>query len=467
MILELMGNASTMLATRHNVVELEARMSPRNVAIAKASAPGTMPYVPSIGRAASARAIAQIPKFYEQVLGCALVHNVTSADGLVRLCYAWSFADSDACYTFRPEDENGDDDDASSSDFSVEDFEDLLGDKGGQSVWWDNHYCVDDSGDGTGEFNGDSIVEYLNAHPGEINIGCEGSMLHYIEDPTGFSIQTMLQFTISPTDCETQIAGAMRTTTLEDVLYDDDGEKVLYAYFRQDNFHSAETVSTMTDVPARAVTWNYTFRIFDSLHDVHVWRYDIFSDGTPTTLGDPSESFLAFPNAYIFTSSPSVTLTDAVTGTNVSIEADSVAWINSGACVRVTADPTASFVSSANGNVSIMVVTAGAFNATTFSSPSSSCKALESLVGHELHDNVVEYVSNGTCQKPLAGPTDVDYDNLDGQIGPLESHYHTRGSLYYNVEGSSTYDVGVSPLQAGELRFVNEGYFYGKYLEAI
>ena len=61
-----------------------------------------------------------------------------------------------------------------------------------------------------------------------------------------------------------------------------------------------------------------------------------------------------------------------------------------------------------------------------------------------------------------AAPFAQDYDNLDGPlIPPLNSHYHTRGSLYFSVNGSARFDAGIAPLARGELRFVAPGYYYG------
>ena len=49
----------------------------------------------------------------------------------------------------------------------------------------------------------------------------------------------------------------------------------------------------------------------------------------------------------------------------------------------------------------------------------------------------------------------------DDPIQPLQAHYHSRGALYYTATGTSQYDTDVTGLEAGELRFVNEGYYYG------
>lgn len=244
----------------------------------------------------------------------------------------------------------------------------------------------------------------------------------------------------------------------DDILIE--GGKVQYSYYRADNFHQSAEVGASSG-SARAVSWNYTYTIFDSTKDTYVMRYDVAAGPSPVTLGgNGTKQYLAFPNAFLFTTSPSATITDAKTGKSRSFAPNSMAYVNSGACVSLSMEPSSS---SPPDNVTLMVVTAGPFDPTAFISPTSSCEALNSLVGYdELHNNPVDYVSNGTCLKALGGPGGApDYDNLDDPIRPLQAHYHTRGALYYTASGTSLYDTGVPGLAAGELRFVNEGYYYG------
>jgi hypothetical protein len=269
-------------------------------------------------------------------------------------------------------------------------------------------------------------------------------------------------------------AAASTTYSTDDILYEDGTGKVLYSYYRSGNFHNAVDVGASGDGSARAVSWDYTYSIFDSKRESYVMRYDIDTGGssastsTAVTLQDGDDSkkiYLSFPNAFLFTTSPSATITDAKTGESRSFAPDSMAYINSGACVSlsVTADTSSSSSSSSSSNVTIMVVSAGPFNSTAFLADSSDCADLDSLVGYdELHNNPIDYVSNGTCDKTLGGPGGAaDYDNLDDPIQPLQAHYHSRGALYYTATGTSQYDTDVTGLEAGELRFVNEGYYYG------
>merc|ERR1711920_755359 len=79
--------------------------------------------------------------------------------------------------------------------------------------------------------------------------------------------------------------------------------------------------------------------------------------------------------------------------------------------------------------------------------------------------NEVRYnlTSSGSCSHPLTHGQN-GYSQTDEPIGPLAAHYHTRGALYYNQYGNSTYNDEAAPndtLFQGELRFVNMGVYYG------
>lgn len=205
---------------------------------------------------------------------------------------------------------------------------------------------------------------------------------------------------------------------------------VLYAYFRSDNYDQAVNVSRAV----RRVTWSTTYRIFDSLNEVSVTRYDVWSDADFDVPIGPG-------GGYLFTQS------DRVDVLNTSFGRDSIAAVpGGGVCLSLKASPG-----------SVLVVNSGVPGPCVL-------KTVPLRVGTtELHNNAVDYVPNGTCARPIRGGGGAaDYDNLDGPvIPPLASHFHTRGAIYYTVNGSATFDDGVDPAKSGELRFVNAGYFYG------
>jgi len=215
------------------------------------------------------------------------------------------------------------------------------------------------------------------------------------------------------------------------------------------------------------VDWDSTYALFDSPREVHVHRYDFFNSSSDLRLGGEKAS-LSLPNgaAYIFTTSSLVVLRDVVADKEYNIYSESVAWASKGSCLQLDVGRNTN-----GGNVSVVVVSSGAAEITE--TTQDSCVAATMRVGYsELHNNPIDYVANGTCSDPLAGPGGADdYDDLDSPIGPLRAHYHTRGALYYTASGSSFYndalqggsDGEVVPysIQAGEVRFVQEGVYYG------
>lgn len=224
-----------------------------------------------------------------------------------------------------------------------------------------------------------------------------------------------------------------------------------------------EAPTVVKDPSARQVDWNSTYRLFDSPRDVRVTRYDFFDASTDLRLGG-EKAFLSLPEgaAYIFTTSPLLVLRDvvnphAIKPREYSIYAESVAWAAKGSCLQLDVGR------NVGGNVSVVIVSSGMAELTT---KDATCKTAIMKVGSdELHNNPVDYVANGTCDEPLAGPGGADdYDDLDAPIGPLRAHYHTRGALYYTAAGSSFYNDGDAvpySIQSGELRFVQQGVYYG------
>lgn len=215
---------------------------------------------------------------------------------------------------------------------------------------------------------------------------------------------------------------------------------------------TCHTCSKASEPDARRVDWESSFKLFDSPQRVHVTRFDLFNSSTDVNLGT-----LSLPDGagYIFTTSPLLLIHDIVSNKTSSIYSESVAWISSGSCVSLQLGR-----GSVEGNASVVVVSSGVAR---MGDSSSSCTAGVSRIGYDqLHNNPVDYVPQGTCSDPLSGPGGAsDYDDLDAPIGPLRAHYHTRGALYYNSKGTSNYDTGVQGLMAGELRFVQQGFFYG------
>lgn len=247
--------------------------------------------------------------------------------------------------------------------------------------------------------------------------------------------------------------------TTDDVLYDDAGN-VQYAYYRMDNFNTQRAATT----DQWRADWNTTYSIFDSPQEVHVVRYDAWSSDEVSLGGSSAYLKLSGGAAFFFTTSSGVTMTDMTTGTSASsFDSSSMGFATSGACVALSVAPS----STSGSNASVVVITSGEFEEVGFDEAMaevvSDCEEASFLVGYDdMHNNPVDYEVAGECEQTLAGPGGADdYDNLDAPIGPLASHYHTRGALYFNAEGTSSYDTGVTELVVGELRFVQAGYYYG------
>jgi len=221
----------------------------------------------------------------------------------------------------------------------------------------------------------------------------------------------------------------------------------------------AAVTSAAPSVEARRVSWNMSYQLFDSPRPVNVVRYDVLKSSRDLNLGT-----LSLPEgaAYIFTTSPLLVMRDVVTNKKYTIYSESVAWAAKGSCLELDLGR-----STTAGNVSVIVVSSG--EASLDTKAAGTCKAAVMKVGsEELHNNPVDYTVNGSCSDTLAGPGGADdYDDLDAPIGPLRAHYHTRGALYYTSAGSSFYNdadgdsIYPHSIQAGELRFVQVGVYYG------
>jgi len=266
-------------------------------------------------------------------------------------------------------------------------------------------------------------------------------------------------------------AASTAARSSEDVLFGDDGKTVLYAYYRSDNFEFEEPLNTFPSVPARRVGWNWTFSIFDSPEEVSVVRYDVDVTADSVTIGGEGR-YLSFLHggAYLMTTSASVAVSGASSGGGVGSAAatasfgwSEVLFVNHGACVNVSLAPRAAEAGTTTTNATLLVVSSGAVDGDISGDDTSGCEPFAPLTMAELHNNPIDYVAaSGACSAGLYNNHGAsDYDNVDENIQPLAAHYHTRGSAYYAAQGSATFDAGVAGLQSGELRFVQQGFFYG------
>ena len=190
MILELVSQNSKTTPT----LAMETRMSNRTTVRMSTTVKSTynnLLYGVAVTRGVSD--LAAVATFYETVLGAVEVLDVKAA-GVARKCYQWGWAGSDVCFVQR-------DDDAK---FTVADLEATLWASHAavdtspsvHDKWGDNHYAMDLPGT-----SGASIVKAFTANYARIYpianksttyaFSCEQ---HYIIDPTGFSIQTDLDF---------------------------------------------------------------------------------------------------------------------------------------------------------------------------------------------------------------------------------------------------------------------------------
>merc|ERR1712048_966955 len=144
-------------------------------------------------------------------------------------------------------------------------------------------------------------------------------------------------------------------------------------------------------------------------------------------------------------------------------------WIAKGSCLQIHA------TLSADGEASMYAVSSGKAQWNASESAAASCGTSRVLVGGGIPVgsrrgqswiyNEVKYTltNSNTCSDPLQHGQN-GYSQTDMRIGPLDAHFHTRGTLYYNQYGTSKYNDEASPndtLYQSELRFVNAGVLYG------
>jgi hypothetical protein len=205
MVLEIMAKNSSFTAKVANHPKLlrmyEVRASPSAIARAEnklaarlaSGSSGDVMEVIVVNRAASD--LDALDKFYAGMQ----TTTTLSVDGLVsKRCYLWTWATVDVCFTSRP-------DNATSTTFSVVDFEEMLKSThetvvtGGETCnnkWADNHYAID----GAQSASADYIITFIEENAG-IYYYCESNTLHYIVDPTGWGVQLDLTFSTASNMC--------------------------------------------------------------------------------------------------------------------------------------------------------------------------------------------------------------------------------------------------------------------------
>ena len=243
-----------------------------------------------------------------------------------------------------------------------------------------------------------------------------------------------------------------------------------YYYFRADNFDAALPLTTNVTwssiSSSRAVTWNTTYRNFDSERDVHVTRFDLFLQNTDLALSvrlGGADGLLQLPQgpAYLFSTADTLTVEDVVSGAAATATAQDAVWLSGGSCVRLDVS---TWDAPPNRNMSVLLVSSGEIDPSLSGHEVKGCNQSAMRVGTaDLHNNPVDYVSSGSCADPLKGPGGAnDFDDMDAPIRPLASHYHTRSTIYYVSRGAADFNESVEgPMTSGDLRFVTAGHFYG------
>jgi hypothetical protein len=164
----------------------------------------TTDYVVSLGisRAVSTQAMAKLEGFYVSGMGTTKTHDATEGD-VSKKCFLWPGASANICFTSRP-------DSATSGNFTVGDFEDMLNSVHKTIIdghpfcpmdrWFDNHYAVDSH-----SWSATQILNYVNTEKPfhTCSTGSFGpSGVSAIWDPTGMGIQMDGQIGY-PNDCST------------------------------------------------------------------------------------------------------------------------------------------------------------------------------------------------------------------------------------------------------------------------
>ena len=196
MIIELVSNRSTTLESFPDLLELEPRISTR---AAKYAIETDHEKILFVRRATSS--LNMVEKFYVSGMKTTKVLNIED-EKIKTMCFLWQGSEVEVCFVERPATTQ-----ASGqvyTDFNVSMFENLLNNAHGVALanpncgkdkWSDNHYAID------GRYTADWIVSYIQANLETTHYKCDGSSLHMIVDPTGWSIQLDLDFTQTPPGC--------------------------------------------------------------------------------------------------------------------------------------------------------------------------------------------------------------------------------------------------------------------------
>lgn len=199
MVLEIMASNATgstsLIANHPNLVISSERRAPTS-ALARAkktlesssSSSGLLAAL-VVNRAASD--VDAIDEFYSNGMQLTTTFSSDGNDGdgdgdggVSRRCYLWPSATVDVCFTSRSNPN------ATSTDFSVKDFEDMLNSAhesvvtGGETCnnkWMDNHYAIDSMGSTSFDY----VATYIEATPGTYYYCDSATSLHYVVDPTG------------------------------------------------------------------------------------------------------------------------------------------------------------------------------------------------------------------------------------------------------------------------------------------
>jgi len=247
------------------------------------------------------------------------------------------------------------------------------------------------------------------------------------------------------------------------------------AYFRNHNMDHSSKLSVSADATSVTLNeWDTAINIFDSEKDVKVQRIDVVgsSGATVSLYSQAAPLQLADGAMYIFHNATKLVMNAVHDGKETSYsaaKADAVSWMSKGSCLHFSVEL------DSTGEASLFAITSGSVNFTTLESSAQSCGAGTVIVGAGLEQssgsggawiyNEVDYTltDSDQCTTPLEHGG-KGYSQTDEPIGPLDAHYHTRGALYYNQYGTSTYTDEAAPndtLYQGELRFVNAGVYYG------
>ena len=163
-------------------------------------------------------------------------------------------------------------------------------------------------------------------------------------------------------------------------------------------------------------------------------------------------------------------LTDVASGatTTMSYADEPLAWVSHGSCVRLTV------TLGTSGAAVLHVISSGPLSFAS-SDDTSACSVADVLVGDDAQSNNpadYELANEENCVDASFGTHSwvSDYSWIDEPVGSLGAHYHTRGAMYYVLYGEGakfneklnvTSEFHNATLNAGEIRYVAPGVYYG------